>query len=761
VNRRGLPRSGALKGEYVVPLCLACIFIVFVGTNVPALRHDWYWPPAPRLFPALMEVLGGWHVEGIGSANAYPTDYVLNLILTFLRHFAGGRISFVIAAAAVAAACGMAGWRYALSCGCTRLSASAVAVLVLLNPWVYNEIVAGHMFMVLAYACMLHLLVNVKTDTLERRSALLAVLFMMQQIQFFIVSMAVLSVLCVVRRRLYKPFVFGAVLYLPVCAGIVLDYHDLVSIPYLGKWELGQSVDPSRAPLLLGYFTEYAEQSIATGALVLVWYALAALTAAAALLLFWRKSPPLGPIAVAVVSLAAAEGLKGWLAAPVLWAISSIPETAIYRELYDLLGFTALAYLAVLSTGNAKSRALQYGTVLVACAAIAVWALHPPRSWWVPAQNIPSQQFSPVNHTRFALTPAFQPLSYDGRGAGIDPDWHTQDGATPVNDVFQAFPENAALAAFEQSGNTAGLTSLSVSAIVERKWLKSDWRAIAPQLAAPVRWSSISTSPVTILKNYTPELSVVPRAQTTDGIPVLGSAANFFADMSPWQHSVWSPVPSRYETDMRLAWVDARLTFLALPDLAQPFGGATTTSTTALLPVRGGTRILGFVRGVLYAVGARKPVKIPAGRYAWAQVPAGASALRCRGLCTVALETALPGKVLATMPFSAKRVVGFPLGFKQLAPWLLVAHAPDSAGILRYTVRWSGTWTAFLNGHVLRHLKLDEVFNGWRLPNAAGTLILLHGASLIQFTLEVLAVAYAILSIADKPPKQYAGPEEL
>jgi hypothetical protein len=717
------------------PSCAcALVFWSLVGFHVPSLRHDWYWPPVVNIFVTLSYVLGGWHPEGIGSLYAYPSDYVVNVAVTILKAVAGSRFAFNIIIVAIAFACASGAQR--LTQGVSFAARCALVALALFNPWVYNEIVAGHPFMVLAYGGMMHLYALARERRLGSVQALIAGTCVMPQLQFFVIALASLA-LC---GRGGRVLAFRlAIVALPVWIGIVGDYGVLLQTPYSFRWQIGQAVPWDRAVAMLGYFTRYADKSLASSWWAALWYALALCALAGAISRLRTDVRSRTASACIVVIILIVSAPQTAFSVPYAFLVTHVPQSALYRELYDLVAFITIAYMVLWALAAQRLFAVRLLLPFFALAALTDWSIHPPSHWWVRADSLPAASVHAPPNSRFALVPVFQPLSYRGSGSGIDPDWYPRESnVTPVNDVTAQYPENAALSYYRQTHSMDFLRALSVANVVERRGFVTDARTLAGQLALSRRHAAafrFSHMP------YVPLVSLVLSPTTTSGAPLLGAG-----DILSWDNgSCAQPANVAFDHSSTLldqTWTDARLAYISDPRLATPFGGAATDSSRAVLRLSANTSVvLAFVDGALMAEAPGRSWRIVAKnatRYKWISIPKRAL-LRCLGRCAVALQAQRfpPGSEQPRI--SPARAISSVAIF----PWLAYADAPRSEGVLRFNVRWDAHWNAVQNGVLLPHVRIDGTFNGWRVKrSAAARIYLIHSTSALQFVAEVGSLVY-------------------
>lgn len=712
-----------------IPAVAALLFALMVaGPGVPALRQDWVWP-ADRggLHDLFVRSTSGWDPVGIGGPNLYLNDYLIGAATSALIAVLGAHLALFAFIAAIAAACALGGAAMARTFGAGPVGAAAVGLFALCNPWVYAEIVAGHTYMLLAYGALMALVAECRRDRPRPLVAALIAVLTLQQLQFFAVALVFTAISF--RRIGWIPVISALIAGAPAAAAAVLEAPAYRAVPFTLAWETVQSVNPIPAILLSGYYAGYTQFVDRVDMYVV---AIVAGVAAFGLVTIartrWGAAASIG----AVVFVVCAMGLHGPLAAIDRAAMQFRPGALLFRELFDVLGFAAICYAIGLSAASAR-RAVFAAIVLVLGIGLAVpWAIWSPWSWWVPASALSSPTVAADPGSRYALVPSFQPLSVarDGSGSGADPDAILRaHDVSPVNERFPQYPVDAALARYDRSGDASSLEALGVSAVIVRPWLASD--AADP---GQVRPSHSRGDGAAVRLTPLPPLAVEPDPLECAICTDLAGDAEFFGDRDP-SSIVSIDAPDRF-VHAADGWVDARLAFAADPDLAQPFGGAMTTNAEEALPVRGGMSALAYVKGALLADDGAIVASTSPG-YRWISIPQGASAVRCRGLCVVAVEaTSVPA-----VPDEGPRVRARALDLDELRPWKLIADLPRGpAGVARFDVRYDPHWQATLEGVRLNHVRIDAALNGWLLParRDGEQVEIVQGATQLEAALELV-----------------------
>jgi hypothetical protein len=708
------------------------------------LRHDWRFPAdAAALGPMLATFFEGWMPTGIGQSQPYPTFYYVGFLLWPL-HFVITSLATVmlIVTVSVAIACCSA-YRIGVLRG-NGSAGIALAFFSVLNPWVYSELVAGHIVMVLAYALLLALTAEIMRP--QPRSWALMVLsaFLITQIEFWMVAIVPFIVWCVATRR-YSLIAIAGLSALPIAVGIGGSYHDLIGTSYNLEWQRAQSIPPDMAVTLLGYQFHYAMAFEAWRWLVAGFIVLA-LTGLAAV---WRWHTDRIIVAIALFCLLLATGTRGPLGFAYSYIVAHVVESGVFRELFDLLAFAAIGYV-VLATHALRNRYAAAALTATAVLLVVPWLQRPAYLWFVPARLLPASAAGGAPY-RIAYVPAFQPLSYSGRGSGVDPDTFAGFGKmNAVNESAPAYPVDAALAS-AYSGNLRPLSQLSVARIVLRPEFSTDWHVLQYQLAfrkpvypSRVHDESLQALPLAVLYPGMPQTVSIGGVPGEDSItPVMESAQRFEPDRTTIE-------PSR-------GWVDARAAFIERPAWGNPWGGVATSGRIALPLPQGSGAVLAQTSDALVNDGGIR-VATRTRALHWWDIPPGSRALFCIGEC-IAIAT-LQHRPVAREHATAPRFTEATLHV--LTPWLATVDLrPSALRTLRYNVRYDPHWIAY--GAPMQHVALDGVINGWIVQSLSSTrrVVLIEWLAAFQLALELLATLTVAGSLIAEAMRRISAPEPL
>ena len=711
------------------------------------LRHDWGAGPFHSSWSTILsDAFSGWNVAGIGSPSLYPDAYIISLPIALLTAVGGNHVALVVTLLAIGALAAFGGRALAKDAGGGTAVCCAASILCVFNPWTYTELVAGHVFMLLAYAASIWLFRELLRPAPRSAVVILAAILTLQQLQFFVVTTVALIVFGAVRRN-WVPLGIISLMWMPIAIAVISDIRPaLDAVPLVVSWERQQSVAPLDAVGVTGYFAGYARGFALLGAIPMVYTFV--LFVVAFIVLMNRRVLVVG--VGTMIALVIAMGLRGPLLPQMEWLSLHFRGAVLYRELFDILAYVVIGYCALAVWLCSRYRVLSWSWLAALLVLPIPWITSPPSHYWLTANALPqiSLKDAPA-HTRFALVPAFQPMSFEGKGSGRDPNLQAfGDDVTPVNDAFATYPADAALGAYALRGDASMLAALSVSEIVERPWLKTQTEALAQQWALPLRPFRDAPRARNVMLEAAPELSLLPVPVVGTLDARLGSGNIFFGDafgvsgtLVPAQWARLRGVtrittPNR-QTHAALGWVNARFAFAQRPELAQSLGGALTTNATAVLHLQSGRAALVYVEGSLRSTDGRTVSGSTKG-YRWVTVPGGVRGVICSGLCLVAAQGDPPNAPLEPPKQQAKA-----LSFRFVTPWLVLADAPAGApGAVRYNTAYADGWSAYLDGSRLTHLRLDGTVNGWLIPSRGdgARLVLVEEASAAQVFCELVVI---------------------
>ncbi|MGC1382108.1 MAG: hypothetical protein WA814_13925 [Candidatus Baltobacteraceae bacterium] len=748
------------RGGEALAVAGAAAFAAFVAANgVPTLRHDWSWPIGRDAIASFVnESLGGWVSVGFGVPNPHPTTYLIALPIASLMWLFGPYLALVLTAFAIGYLCMRAAALLSSAWGYDAVAAFGIGLFALFNPWVYNEVVAGHLVMVLAFGGSIGLLAEMMrgANASPVRLALWLAL-VASQLQFFILAMLALAVFAAFTKR-WLPVVAGLCFALPTAIGLVAERSTLLATPYNVTWQANQSVAPLPLLALGGYFPGYADR-LGVAAQLAVW-AMLGLAALGALVAVRRRRAVWAIVAL-VALYVAVLGTNGPFAAQYEWVVRHVPESGVFRELYDIAGLLAALIVLLAFAATSAVRPLAYAGLCAGAVLLVTWIARPPSDLWIAAGSYPRPAVSAPAFARVALLPAFQPLGLRvGGGDGADPDVYVYPAhVAALNAYLPTYPVDVALARFERTGDEETLRALGVVQIVSRPWLmsRSNGRiglAARSLAAAPARAGAVPQT--SSLGGATPLVSACETPRIVALALRLGACNLFFGDV-PGYEPVRAELAQSDSIDPQTAWIDARLAFAAVPALAQGIGG-TLTQSRVPYRVEPGSALLAYVRGRLNAADGRR-LAGGGGGFTWFQIPPDVSSVVCDGLCELVAQTRTSPRLPPDLPPARS----WALRFRRPAPWLYVVDpGPRPAPLLRLNERYDPGWAAISGWRVLPHLRIDVSTNGWAMPAAStGEVILVQVTALLQLIAQLfgfLALLWLLKALVRAPTKRAGEP---
>ena len=702
-----------------------------MGNGIPALRHDWR-------APAYHHALGGWISSffqpwansGIGTPHPYPTFYLLGFSLWPFQWFLNIWQILVLLIGATTFLAAVGGTAVAKRAGAPRAPALAIGAICTLNPWVYSKLVAGHILMVLAFALLLLLIAELQRYRPRRPILILLYAFSITQIEFFIILFIPLLFWSIKSRRLSGLYAM-LVAALPIIVGIVGRYDSIRSTPYLLPWQLSNSVPPLQGLLMQGYSFNYAH------AFAPLWPVLILITLLSVVgMMFLNNMVARGAAFVGLLGWVFASGLDGPIAPFYRTLVLAIPESGLFRELYDLIALLVVAYAICLSAIAAKSK-LASGLIIACAICLAFpWITVPVSREFVDASTIPQITLPRDPQARTALFPSFQPLTYLGRGEGVDPDAYSQPGrSAPINQYMNSFPVDAAFGS-ALHGNFGMLRGLSVRYIIVRPYLKSDVASLRYQLSAPIPRATIRARTMTPY----PIVAIVPPPKTA-ALPLdPREDARFIGDVD--RINLADVMPDRSSINPNDAWVDARLAFASFPQIETPFDGAFSMGDKHL-QVPPGKNILAWTSGSISG-STKANIAYMTKHLRWWPLPPKTSWVQCHGVCAVIAAANIP----SDLPRMTAHVRGISARVTQRLPWLWEASIPaNSTGSLRFTETYDPYWVATTGIGLWTHYRLDLSLNGWaiRPSTQRQRVFLIESLAASQYILELISYFIILL----------------
>lgn len=731
-------RSFSILTRLGVPIALAILVASLVCAHgVPLLRHDWGLPQAPEALPAAWEVLfQPLLLRGFGESNPYPTTYLIGFVTMPLTALPPAPFMWLFVALITGSAAG-GGAAIARAIGAGAAVEIGCGVFAALNPWMYTELVAGHVLMVMAYGFLLWLVSEVLHEKPRPVWLTLWSALVVCQIEFLTFAFIPMFVWLLYKRH-YVAFAAMCVATLPIAFGIAAHYEGIRQTPFLLEWQIAESLNVLDALTFLGYFAGYAA---AFNSIIPALWLLAAAAAAGTAIAVVRRQYGWPLLLLGWAAALLATGTK-WIIAPLYTAaVLHVTEIGIFRELYDLLALSAIAYVVAMATIARTHRYAALALLAVSLGLVYPWLISPPFQHFVAQDRVPAQRLPGTDHERVALFPAQQPLKLRAdAGSGYDPDLFYQRGrAIPINSSFPAFPQVTALASAE-SGDSSKLAALSVAYVVSRPYLQEDIASLQHQMLTPRGTGMPSTRripnvyPLLGLSTGRPQIVSIGQSPLGNGV--------FFGD-SQTSPSFKPLAATPLGTNANAQWVDARLAFIRYPSLATRFGGVFTRSSSTLAIRQPASAVLAWTSGTLKDDSGRVIARA-SNDLQWHPLRRTARSLTCSGTCVVSAVGDPPAVAAEAAPLRPA-----PLTFAWITPWAARAVLPPHAeSTLRWNTRYERSWT-LLGTRSLQHVCLDQALNGWILPAGRGAgVYLINMSAAVQTLLETLCFICIILLLA-------------
>jgi len=737
-----------ISGDAMRAIVFAAIAAVFASLvcagGIPALRHDWNWPvERPNFGSAVLDATSGWGWNGMGYPRAYQSDDLFSIAVFAMVDVLGPFLSFAFLMFAIA---------YAMLWAVDRLVAPATSdpvvrvcagAFALLNPWVYAKIVAGHYAMVLSCAGLALLLAEAVSRKPKQLRASVVVACLLPQLQFFLLAVPIVLYLAWKRNPL--PALTALVVTLPIWIGIVWNGPYLATLPFTLEWQNVQSLAPADALLLVGYFPGYLH-AIAWIAYPMAAVFVLAVAGVAVRALADRRS--LWWAAAIALLLVVAMGTRSAFLPLMAALFINVRGSAVFRELYDLLGVVALGYAFYAAAAAARWTPAKIAFGLAVLAMAGAWFSVSPADYWVDARDLPHVALASSPDFRIAYAPPFQPFSFRGAGSGADPQASALLGADAlaINEYEPSYPVSVALLRYVRDGNDRELAALSVNAVVDRPWLGPGAdRSLDATTRARARAMSELPEPAATVRavhGAIPLVSLAGLPRTGSLNREIGAGGAFFADVYPERAVRRFDAPA-ITPDPDRGWTTVDLAALRYPQVAQGIGG-TATASKVPLQVRTEAWTLAFVAGTLWDGGVPHRER----GFSWMPTVPGDRVFRCDGVCALIATTAQR----PLWPLEPEPVARYgALRYRALTPWWLEVDVPAQSEqrALRFNSRYDRHWVA-LGAGALRHLRVDAAVNGWILPPSPGPrrIVLLHVVAAAQATAAAVALLWTLALLA-------------
>ena len=717
------------------------------------MRQDWQWPFTHGGVAAMLANLSAPVIPAEWDTIAWlprlnlvqPIFLILNEIMS-PAHTLKVFLFLTLLIGALGAFC------LARSLGGNLILSVAAMVFYVAAPYVIDELVAGHLWLMLAYACAPGLI-----ESLIRRRSW-AVVFLWTattSIDIHFLGLDILIGIClalsrVVPLRDQRGLFVGLIAFVPAIMGAIFASHSMTfegqhTIPFYERVNSVSLVDAFQG---VGYMAGYDRIFFSP------WSPLLCIPPIVSLILVLQKKW-LGALLVALGAFIA-SGVNGPFAMLEGWAFGHIYAASVFRELYDAVVLLNLG--AVVALGSISLPTLSQGVIaaaLVVTVMPGLGAKYQPllKSFVIRHKDLALvQNFErePGSSQLLAL-PAQIPISVASFPGGLDPIGNilAGHGVLGSEHVLPA-PVRAGLSLPAPEARS-WFAQLHTSAILYRP----GWRSIAVYNLEPGFGEPRGVpkgkpeGPWKIVRlNSLPRVTVRPSELCISGnYRLIGGFATYVDDdpacgaLKMRTPSVVYPYPSRGWVDYDSLWFLARGASDALPRALY------TTKVGLAYPLPEGCQPdVSYAYDGLVLRGQR-----------WAKF--SRKMLGCRAP-VVTSPTVLSGiHERLNGGGSPKRLlgVGHATALTNLS-WLAISRI-DSRGksMLALMTQYSKYWVAYDEGRLRigKHHLLEGLFNGWVVSGNGSSLVVLaywpaipiFGAEVIVFLIYIVACRKVLLNL--------------
>jgi len=545
-SRRPLIMIGTI---YVV-LTLVIFSRIFFTGGVPGLRHDWFIPvDSQGLAEWFHQALYPWISARGGYPMPYWSDLIIRLLIGPLGIFGvSGSLTAKILLGVVIIGSGLGSYIFIKKITSSGTFPAFIGSLFYtLNPLVYNKIVAGHTYYLLAYA-LAPLFLWLVLDLTEKKSltwrsrshwqkiiiAGLVLALTGVQLQFPPLLVVLTVVLVWATGRAWRSWLLVIlpvlltclVLHLPWLINFIvgsLFYHSqIASTPATFDWFVHNSSQLYQAFFLLGGGNDYWSAWLQQNHIYIPWLVFASV----GLIIIWLKTGASTSLSFRLFLIYLASILVLCLCylfpQSTWWLFQRSIIFNIFREVYHLTFFVALLFslLTTLALSAVSARRVyQFISisfiVLYAAPFLAggdlggnISNFQPDISWqsWLHGQS------------RTLFLPSLQPLSWTGSShSGADPEIYYSPGTSlsqmgyygTLNERFATFIQSQIYFAPDQlsAGFTQMLSVLGVKNVIYRPDFSSDIVRYTHLFSYPAKNRLINNQTISdLLGNFTDKI---------------------------------------------------------------------------------------------------------------------------------------------------------------------------------------------------------------------------------------------------------------
>ncbi len=406
------------------PYALLVVLPLLADARIPAHRHDWLWPALrSQVVPFALTGIEAWHRNGDGSAAAYPEFWLTYALFGASCEIFGPSLGLVavIGGSLLIAGAGVDALLRALEIRRWPIRAGAVAAYVS-TPMVLNEVQAGHISLLLAYAIFPSLGAVIVRGSRPWAVGLALGLCAVQH-QWLVFGCVLLAVYRLgtgrFDRRDVGSLAIAAVIAAPIAVVALFgDLNVYDGFAPTREWQLAQSAPFDSSLRGLGYTAAYDLQ---LGGWQAAYWALPA-GVVVGLAGLYRSAAARTFGALFLLGAVAAAGTRTIFAPAADALFAHVYGAAVFREVYDFAQFTTLGGIVVVALGSRARIAAVRRTCALLLAVLAFAGL---RTAWLSAAGLPRFENGATLGVMAALLPSlddaaarFRTLAPAGAHAG-------------------------------------------------------------------------------------------------------------------------------------------------------------------------------------------------------------------------------------------------------------------------------------------------------------------------------------------------------
>jgi hypothetical protein len=473
------------------------------------LFHDWsIFPAANQNIAYAQQLFDGWFRWILGEPVVLPTEYPLRFAFAALGAIGlGGDVVSHMLVFLVPAVSFLTAWLLVRDLSQSDPGALAAGLFYALNPVMLDKIVSGQASYVVSYS-LLPAVLWIYERAIVSRSIWAAAGFGLTlgiaaiQMQLGVVGAFLTFLLAVIPHResgvarrvavWISGCLIATIIHLPTIVGVAsgaAGFENLAQFSNSAAYLDLNSINILDAVRLVGYVARYAEFA------VMHWWPLwnAAMIVVLICVVIGIVKASSRFRALAIVSLffvfALVTGTKSPFGFGIVWLFDHVRYMRSIGELYHLMVVPALIYACALGFAvrflqELRTKRMMYGIAMLSVALTCAPMMTGDASGWLHAFPLDSAYGDALRDqaqgaSRVLWLPMEQPLSFRGKGAGVDPMAVTKRGS--LWDYTLDWPLTAIDADIHNGGElTSALRALNVGVVVDRNDMRSElWRYVA------------------------------------------------------------------------------------------------------------------------------------------------------------------------------------------------------------------------------------------------------------------------------------------